>query len=504
MKLSSMTGRPRFAIKKSYSIENGYPARRRSLVGDAKFETIVNKQARESWLKETRSMSEDDDLVEEEVFLVKDAKAPQPVANRSATLIFTLKKGIQSLISTLEIIENSKGIVRHVETRSSKHVKGQLEGLIRVELPADELLQLLKSFRQKSTLQEIIILDEHQVDIKVPWFPKHISELDLCNHLMTKFEPDLDMTHPGFADVIYRQRRKEIADIAFEFKHCSEIPRVKYTPGEIKTWGTVYAQLKGLFSTHACKQHIDVIKLLEENCGYRENNIPQLQDISNFLQKKTGFTLRPAAGLMTSRDFLASLAYRVFQCTQYVRHESSPHHSPEPDCIHELLGHVPMLADQNFAQFSQELGLASLGATDEEIEKFATLYWFTIEFGLCKENNEIRAYGAGLLSSFGELKHSLSGAPELKPFDPAVASVQPYQDQDYQDVYFVTENFEEMMSKFQSWCSKNLKRPYEVLYDPYTQSVHLMENPNDLNRIVNPLKSQLQLLYSAMSKFQVV
>lgn len=335
-------------------------------------------------------------------------------------------------------------------------------------------------------------------------FPKHISQLDQCNHLLIKYEPELDPTHPGFHDLEYRQRRKEVAQIAFNYKHDEKIPDVEYNYKEIKTWRFIYLRLKEAYAKYACEQHNKAIEQLERECGYSPDSIPQLQRVSEFLQRKTGWRLRPAAGLLSARDFLASLAYRVFQTTQYIRHWGNPEHSVEPDCIHELMGHIPMLCDQSFAQFSQEIGIASLGASDEQIEKFATLYWFTVEFGLCRENNQLKCYGAGLLSSYGEMEHALeSNKPALKDFVPEETACEAYDDAEYQVTYYVAQSFDDAKLKIKQYAEKHLNRDHELAYDPYTCSIKVLDSLDRLDLYANQIKNDVMRLSSSITKIKI-
>jgi len=214
----------------------------------------------------------------------------------------------------------------------------------------------------------------------------------------------------------------------------------------------------------------------------------------------TGFQLRPVAGLLSSRDFLAGLAFRVFHSTQYIRHHTRPNYTPEPDVCHELLGHVPLFADPAFAQFSQEIGLASLGASDEYIEKLATCYWFTVEFGMCRQNGELKAYGAGLLSSFGELEWCLSGKPELRSFDPEKTGSQKYPITEHQPVYFVTDSFESAKQKMTDFAS-TIPRPFGVRYDPYTQTIELLDNKRQIQKLITNINCEIRTLIDAFNKF---
>ncbi|PIO72331.1 Biopterin-dependent aromatic amino acid hydroxylase [Teladorsagia circumcincta] len=262
---------------------------------------------------------------------------------------------------------------------------------------------------------------------EIPWFPRHISDLDYCSHCITKYEPTTDSRHPGHGDAAYIARRKFLNDQAMEYRHGEPIPYVDYTKDEHETWRAVYEKLRDLRESHACS-------------AYRSSG-PTPRHRSRFVA-----LMQPSC--IKSRLSPSILGTRT---TTYLRHGSKPHHSPEPDLIHELLGHVPMFADPMVAQMSQDIGLMSLGATDEQIEKLATVYWFIIEFGLCREDGQLKAIGAGLLSAYGELMHACSDKPEHREFDPATTAVQKYEDSDYQPLYFVAQSIQDALSKLSTW-----------------------------------------------------
>ncbi|CAF2952238.1 unnamed protein product [Rotaria sp. Silwood2] len=360
--------------------------------------------------------------------------------------LFIIPYLVPSSSYTFTIMKHGINLL-HIESRLSRQNKTDHEFYVECDNSMGSLPDAIKQLREESKYIHILSRAHKTLDESVPWFPRKMRDLDQFANRVLSYGSELDADHPGFRDVLYRKRRKEFADIAHQYRHNQPIPHVTYTEQEILTWATVFRELTQLYPAHACKEFNNVFPLLIDNCGYNETNIPQLEDVSQFLQDCSGFRLRPVAGLLSSRDFLAGLAFRVFHSTQYIRHHSVPMYTPEPDVCHELLGHVPLFADPDFAEFSQEIGMASLGAPDEYITRLATLYWFTVEFGLCMESDERKAYGAGLLSSFGELQYCVSDKPSIMPFDPFRASIQPYPITSYQPTYFLAESFKDAKEK---------------------------------------------------------
>jgi phenylalanine-4-hydroxylase len=422
--------------------------------------------------------------------------------NAKTNLIFTCKEKVGALAEALRIFKENDVNLSHIESRPSKRTEGCYEFFTEVEAEDCKRVNAVADLLKGLSIDVMLhTSDPEKHEGSVPWFPRKIRDLDEFANRILSYGSELDADHPGFTDPVYRARRKEFADIAFLYRYGQKIPRVQYTEAETATWRTIYNELKTLYPTHACREFNYAFPLLEQNCGYSPDNIPQLEDVSRFLKDCTGFQLRPVAGLLSSRDFLAGLAFRTFHSTQYIRHGSSPKYTPEPDVCHELLGHVPLFADPGFAAFSQEIGLASLGAPDDYVEKLATLYWYTIEFGLCLQDGQRKAYGAGLLSSFGELQYCLTEKPEVFPFMPEKTANQKYPISQYQPVYFVAESFQDAKDKLIGWAT-TIPRPFSTHYNPYTQTVELLDNKDAVRTIVHDLRAELFTIEDALAKLR--
>jgi phenylalanine-4-hydroxylase len=293
-----------------------------------------------------------------------------------ASVVFAIPDKVGALEDILGTLRKLNISLKRIESRPSR-TKGDYD--MYVDFVAEPQLITAAMNEIKNRSKEVRLISSGDSDSgagQVPWFPRKIADLDTFAEKVLSYGEELDADHPGFKDPLYRARRKEITELAFNHKHGMPLARVDYTKTEIETWGTIYKKLSELYKTHACYEHQYIFRLLEQNCGYRPNNIPQIADVSKFLQDCTGFTIRPVMGLLTSRDFLNALAFRVFFSTQYIRHHSAPFYTPEPDVCHELLGHVPLYADPDFAAFSHEVGLASLGASDEDLTKLARVSIF--------------------------------------------------------------------------------------------------------------------------------
>jgi phenylalanine-4-hydroxylase len=310
----------------------------------------------------------------------------------------------------------------------------------------------------------------------VPWYPTRKSHLDLLKQETLEGGADLmtddENPHPGFNDKEYRARREKIVQNGLDFTYSSgkPIPNCDYSEAEHATWTAVWDKLIALYPTHACEAYNQALPLLMESGIFTREKIPQLQDVSDLMMDQTGWQIRPVAGLLSGRDFLSGLAHRTFFSTQYIRHPSQPFYTPEPDVVHELMGHVPMLLDPGFADFSQAYGMLSLGADDATIEKLASCYWFTVEFGVVAEKGGVRAYGAGLLSSFGELEYCVSDKPELLPWNPKVAATTTYPITKFQPTYFVAADFLDAQQKLKDFA-KTMNPPFDVTYNKNSRRI---------------------------------
>jgi phenylalanine-4-hydroxylase len=242
---------------------------------------------------------------------------------------------------------------------------------------------------------------------------------------------DLASDHPGFSDPAYRARRGAISAVGAAHRPGDPIPDVVYASEEDALWTLVSGELAAKHERFAVRAYREATARL----ALPLDRVPQLREVSARLSGLTDFTVTPVPGLVSTRVFYGSLADRTFCSTQYIRHHSVPRYTPEPDVVHELVGHCNMLADADFAELYQLAGQASRRAeSDAALEFFSRVFWFTFEFGVAWEQRELRTYGAGILSSFGEL--GAFRTAEIRSFDLVAMGTMSYDITRYQPVLF--------------------------------------------------------------------
>ena len=246
--------------------------------------------------------------------------------------------------------------------------------------------------------------------------------------------------HPGKTDPEYQRRRNEIALAALDWGPGQPIPQIEYSEAEHEVWRTVQRELAPKHARYACTQFLEAKRALD----LPADRVPQLNEVTDRLEPLTGFHYLPAAGIVPVKEFYGSLADREFHSTQYIRHPSAPLYTPEPDLIHEVIGHGNLLADPQFAEINRLAGDAARRAhTDEGVQYVADVFWFTIEFGVVWEQGELRAYGAGILSSYGEIEEFRE--MEIRPLDFHQMGTIDYDITHYQPVLFAAESMDHLV-----------------------------------------------------------
>jgi phenylalanine-4-hydroxylase len=228
-----------------------------------------------------------------------------------------------------------------------------------------------------------------------------------------------------------------------------------YTAADHETWRKLYARQTALLPGLAAQRFIDLLPQLDA-----AQSIPRFEDINARLLPATGWQLVGVPGLIPEVPFFTLLANRKFPVTDWIRTPQEMDYVVEPDVFHDLFGHVPLLFDPVYADYIQAYGHAALKAHALEqndatchaaVEHLSRLYWYTIEFGLLQQQGQIRAYGAGILSSPGELPHSVQSSEPQRLWLSNEAELlrcmaSSYKIDSYQSQYFVIENFEALLA----------------------------------------------------------
>lgn len=213
-----------------------------------------------------------------------------------------------------------------------------------------------------------------------------------------------------------------------------------YTDVEKKTWSFLLHRQNELIKTRASKEFIRGTKLLGFN-----DDLPQHKEVTKVLNSYTGWGVDPVPALIQTQRFFDLLSVKKFPAANFIRLPEEIDYIEEPDIFHEVYGHCPLLTNSDYANFMWEFGKIACKADPKIQRRLFRLFWFTIEFGLIREDNTLKAYGGGILSSKSEIIYSVeSDIPERRELDPMDALLTPFRINILQPVYFIINSYEEL------------------------------------------------------------
>ncbi|MEC9373023.1 MAG: phenylalanine 4-monooxygenase, partial [Planctomycetota bacterium] len=231
----------------------------------------------------------------------------------------------------------------------------------------------------------------------------------------------------------------------------------KYSQEDHEVWSILYKKRMEQLETAASNVFLDGMRVI----NLRPDRVPDLREVNANLMPMTGWQSLGVPGYLPAKSFFAFLAQRRFPTTVSVRPKTSMDYLPEPDIIHDVFGHVPLHADPVFADFLQTYGQAALHTDDEyHTERLARLFWFTVEFGLIREDGRLKLYGSGLISSDGEGHHALE-SPDVdrRPFEMKRVCETTFEIDHYQPILYVLDSFEQLRDAMNSYAERLLNEP---------------------------------------------
>jgi phenylalanine-4-hydroxylase len=226
--------------------------------------------------------------------------------------------------------------------------------------------------------------------------------------------------------------------------YCSKTPGTdgvyRYDAEETAVWGELFTRQMIALEGFACRAYLDG----QAKLGFTPDAVPQVAEIDARLKALTGAGVEPVAALIPQDEFSTLLKNRRFPVATFLRRREHIDYIEEPDIVHEVFGHCPMLTNAEVCTFFAKFGTLALTLPKPDLPHLFRLFWFTVEFGLIREDGRVKAFGAGIMSSPSETRHASGNEADILPFDLMTILRTPYRIDIVQPVYFALDSFEEL------------------------------------------------------------